>query len=186
MGRHFECTDEIIVVSKGKEDIGKVPALGNDGKLDPSVIPELGNGITAIAGLAIPDASIVIKENYLNLIPMKKVIFDQGDFFTGDGKTYIKLDGVYIVTAEVCYNYTSNKSGTAWVAVRRNGEASNLVSGSTCPNQNSVSIAATTSLITRLKKGDYLEVIGNTSGITGAAADILPEECHLSIARLGD
>jgi microcystin-dependent protein len=49
MSRTVYCPEEVIVVSKGKEDIGRLVALGNDGKFDPSVIPvidDLQNQIT--------------------------------------------------------------------------------------------------------------------------------------------
>ncbi len=39
MSRTVNINDEIIVVSEGKKDIGKLAILGNDGKFDPSVIP---------------------------------------------------------------------------------------------------------------------------------------------------
>jgi predicted double-glycine peptidase len=39
MCRTVNINDEIIVVSEGKKDIGKLAVLGNDGKFDPSVIP---------------------------------------------------------------------------------------------------------------------------------------------------
>ena len=41
MSRTVFCPEEVIVVSNGKEDIGKLVALGNDGKFDTSVIPEI-------------------------------------------------------------------------------------------------------------------------------------------------
>ncbi|MBP2643951.1 MAG: tail protein [Firmicutes bacterium] len=41
MSRTVFCPEEVIVVSSGKEDIGKLAALGNDGKFDTSVIPEI-------------------------------------------------------------------------------------------------------------------------------------------------
>lgn len=41
MARTFTCNEEIIVVSKGTEDIGKLAMLGNGGKFDPSVIPTI-------------------------------------------------------------------------------------------------------------------------------------------------
>ncbi|MDF2636628.1 MAG: hypothetical protein K0R78_3502 [Pelosinus sp.] len=47
MARTFSCNEEIIVVSKGTEDIGKLAMLGNNGKFDPSVIPSLSGGIPA-------------------------------------------------------------------------------------------------------------------------------------------
>lgn len=41
MSKTVAMTEKVIVVSKGKEDIGKLVALGNDGKFDPSVIPPI-------------------------------------------------------------------------------------------------------------------------------------------------
>lgn len=39
MSRTVFCPEEVIVVSNGKEDIGRIVALGNDGKFDLSVLP---------------------------------------------------------------------------------------------------------------------------------------------------
>lgn len=50
MSRTVFCPEEVIVVSNGKEDIGKIVELGNDGKFDTSVIPmidDLQDQITA-------------------------------------------------------------------------------------------------------------------------------------------
>ncbi|MBP2631566.1 MAG: Tail Collar domain protein [Firmicutes bacterium] len=43
MSRTVFCPEEVIVVSKGKEDIGKLVELGNDGKFDTNVIPMIGD-----------------------------------------------------------------------------------------------------------------------------------------------
>ncbi|MBP2632149.1 MAG: hypothetical protein H6Q70_2777 [Firmicutes bacterium] len=43
MCRTVYCPEEVIVVSKGKEDIGKLVELANEGKFDPSVIPVIDN-----------------------------------------------------------------------------------------------------------------------------------------------
>jgi microcystin-dependent protein len=41
MGKEFNCVEDAVIVSHGKEDIGKLVELGNDGKLDSSVLPEI-------------------------------------------------------------------------------------------------------------------------------------------------
>jgi len=49
MSKKVNCTEEVVVISEGKKDIGKLVGLGNDGKFDPSVIPvidDLQNQIT--------------------------------------------------------------------------------------------------------------------------------------------
>ncbi|MCC5464566.1 hypothetical protein [Pelosinus baikalensis] len=49
MSKTVNCTEEVVVISEGKKDIGKLVELGNDGKFDPSVIPvidDLQNQIT--------------------------------------------------------------------------------------------------------------------------------------------
>jgi len=48
MSRTVFCPEEVIVVSKGKEDIGRLVALGNDGKFDTSVIPVIDDLQTQI------------------------------------------------------------------------------------------------------------------------------------------
>lgn len=39
MSRTVYCPEETVIVSNGKEDIGKIVSLGNDGKFDLSVLP---------------------------------------------------------------------------------------------------------------------------------------------------
>jgi len=48
MSRTVFCPEEVIVVSKGKGDIGRLVALGNDGKFDTSVIPVIDDLQTQI------------------------------------------------------------------------------------------------------------------------------------------
>ncbi|MBP2663747.1 MAG: exported protein of unknown function [Firmicutes bacterium] len=48
MSRTVNITEEVIVVSNGKEDIGKLVVLGDGGKFDTSVIPEIDNLQTQI------------------------------------------------------------------------------------------------------------------------------------------
>lgn len=43
MSRTVNVNEEFVVVSEGKKDIGKFAVLGNDGKFDSSVIPEIEN-----------------------------------------------------------------------------------------------------------------------------------------------
>lgn len=43
MSRTVNVNEEFVVVSEGKKDIGKFAVLGNDGKFDPSVVPEIEN-----------------------------------------------------------------------------------------------------------------------------------------------
>lgn len=39
MSRTVFCPEETVIVSSGKDDIGKIVSLGNDGKFDLSVLP---------------------------------------------------------------------------------------------------------------------------------------------------
>ncbi|VBB09719.1 Hypothetical protein LUCI_5017 [Lucifera butyrica] len=48
MSRTVFCPEEVIVISNGKADIGKIVELGNDGKFDPSVIPVIDDLQTEI------------------------------------------------------------------------------------------------------------------------------------------
>ena len=69
MARSFNCTEEIIVVSKGTEDIGKMAMLGNDGKFHPSVIPSINIGSKWFNGTANPDVNIGVGgDYYLNTV----------------------------------------------------------------------------------------------------------------------
>jgi phage-related tail fiber protein len=99
MSRTFNCTDEIIVVSEGKKDIGKIPSLGNDGKLDPSVLPEIkaNAGVPAgavqyfamnkaPAGWLIADGATISRTNYVDLFAAIGTLYGEGD-----GSTTFKL-----------------------------------------------------------------------------------------------
>ena len=48
MSKTVNCTEEVVVISEGKKDIGKLVELGNDGKFDTSVIPVIDDLQTQI------------------------------------------------------------------------------------------------------------------------------------------
>lgn len=182
MGRHFECTDEIIVISEGKKDIGKVPALGNDGKLDPSMIPDM----VVIAGRARPETVVTIPlSDSVNriIVPLEldKVIFDNGEFFGKGSKINIKKSGTYLITGEV--NYECNPKGSRFVVLRKNG-TEEFAYGMSASNDMTRTATVTTSIIDKLSASDYIELC--CIQISDSNLNITPESCQLSIVRLGD
>ncbi|MBU2700587.1 microcystin-dependent protein [Sporomusaceae bacterium BoRhaA] len=97
MARTFACNEEIIVVSKGTEDIGKLAMLGNDGKFDPSVIPAMQScipaGVVLHFAAATPpkgwlkaDGNAVSRTEYADLFAVVGTTFG-----TGDGSTTFNL-----------------------------------------------------------------------------------------------
>jgi microcystin-dependent protein len=97
MARTFTCNEEIIVVSKGTEDIGKLAMLGNGGKFDPSVIPEvqanIPAGVVLYFAAATPpkgwlkaDGNVVSRIEYADLFVVVGTTFG-----TGDGSTTFNL-----------------------------------------------------------------------------------------------
>ncbi|VBB07897.1 Hypothetical protein LUCI_3162 [Lucifera butyrica] len=97
MARTFTCNEEIIVVSKGAEDTGKLAMLGYGGKFDPSVIPEIQPSIPAgvvmhFAAATPPkgwlkaDGSAIARTDYADLFAVVGTAFG-----TGDGSTTFNL-----------------------------------------------------------------------------------------------
>jgi hypothetical protein len=69
MAKTVNCTEEVIIVSNGRGDNGKLVALGDGGKLDPSVIPSIAIGSKWFNGTANPDVNIGVGgDYYLNTI----------------------------------------------------------------------------------------------------------------------
>lgn len=102
MARTFTCNEEIIVVSKGTEDIGKLAMLGNGGKFDPSVIPEIplpeiSAGIPAgavmyFATLTAPEGWLIADGSEISRIEYAKLFSAIGvTFGSGDGNTTFTL-----------------------------------------------------------------------------------------------
>lgn len=156
MGKHFHCTDEIIIVSKGKEDIGKIPALGNDGKLDPSVIPEIaGDTITHPACLAYFSKDSLSLPSGKTVISMDGVKYDTGNFHTGEnGKFQINETGIYLIVYQI---YLSVYSDTTNVYLVKN-EKDFIACLHPAYDANVVAFV-------RLEKGDYIQpVVSHSAG----------------------
>lgn len=184
MGRHFQCTGEIIVVSEGKKDIGKVPALGNDGKLDPSVIPEIqAVPGPAVAGRAELDGAIQATQTNYGVIPVKKVIFDQGNFFNGDGTIHIEQAGIYLIAGLIYFQYNGNQTGTAWLHVLRNDAS--ILTAEKFPSAGAYGVVTSASGIFKLYQSDCIK-LANIIGSPAQSINIQVSSAHLSIARLGD
>jgi hypothetical protein len=64
MARTVNGTEEIIIISGGKADIGKLVALGNDGKLDLSVLPEIAANSQWLNGNVNPGSEIGAERDY--------------------------------------------------------------------------------------------------------------------------
>lgn len=138
----------------------------------------------AVAGAAKPTEETSIPYQTVTPLPLKNTLFDQGNFFGDDGKVKIKKSGIYVITGEI--NFQHNSSGTRWVYIRKNGN--NLITGGmSAPNpQEEATTSPTTAIITKLVKGDCLELCGYHLSQSSKNVKIYPANSQLSIARLGD
>lgn len=138
----------------------------------------------AIAGAAKPIEEIAIPYQTVTPLPLKSILFDQGNFFDDDGKVKIKKNGIYIITGVI--NFQVNPTGTRWAFIRRNGNDL-ITGGMSAPNpQGEATTSTTTVIIAKLVKGDYLELCGYHLSQTSNSVKIYPTNSQLSIARLGD
>lgn len=173
MGRHFHCTDEIVVVSKGKGDIGKVPALGNDGKLDPSVIP----GIQKPAGKFHMKQAVSLPSGVPNYIDMPEIEYDTGNFHTSDPSRFqINETGIYLLEYQMYL--TEYQENTTMSICKGNGET--IVASNPFAFGNIIALA-------RLQKGEYVRPV--VQHITNKTLQVRLENNlvpHFSIIKLSD
>lgn len=117
---------------------------------------------------------------------LKNVVYDDGDFFNGDGKVHIKQDGIYSISGQVYYETQPKQVGSRWALLQKNSSES-LGDDSAIPSDSSASACASVSTIARLKEGDYLELWGGIGSRVGdTTATTIPERCQIAIAMLGD
>lgn len=158
MARTFTCNEEIIVVSKGTEDIGKLAMLGNGGKFDPSVIPSVENKpvccrVTRSTAQSIPNAVAL----------GTTVIFDTVDFdsdnmysMSNPSKVVIPSDGLYQIVGQVIF-YLQAPAGCRALHMILNGS---ITIGSQVTTSNGANTyGVNCGSIYKFKKGDYIELI---------------------------
>lgn len=144
----------------------------------------------AITGLSRLVEELPINANDpMQVVPVKNVIFDTGNFFTGDGKLHISQNGTYLVIGQITYNYEKTAMGSRWAIIRKNGDEQ-IARSNTSPNNSTGGPAATASVITQLEKGDYLELVADIGvGVDGGAPStrttFFPEGTQISIVKLG-
>ncbi|AIF51234.1 hypothetical protein [Pelosinus sp. UFO1] len=166
MSRTVNITEEIIVVSEGKKDIGKLAFLGNDGKFDPSVIPMQSVsmsqcGVNMSADLSIPNIA------WTNVTWGKKE-YDSAQICNSDQTGFtVDADGLYLIEASVCFEI--NATGVRYIGITKNG--------SFIANQDLLAAPQLyysylpVQYVGRLKKGDVLKAYVYQS--SGGALNVL-------------
>ncbi|WP_371380926.1 hypothetical protein [Sporomusa aerivorans] len=184
MARTFSCNEEIIVVSKGTEDIGKLAMLGNDGKFDPSVIPD-GEKNTAVCRV-----SRSVDQSIPNTVATK-VVFDSVEFdsdnmynTTNPTRITIPSDGVYQIVAQIIYN--SQGTGYRAASIMLNGSIN--LSGQSSVANGTNTWGGNVGSINKLQTGDYVEL--QAFQISGGALNVINDSAQgrpfLAIFKVSD
>jgi hypothetical protein len=174
MSRTVNITDEIIVVSKGEEDTGKMAMLGANGKFHLSVIPSIevkqpGCRAYMTVAASLPSAT-------WSSVPMQTIGYDTDNIHGNDPTKFtIKTPGVYLIVHQ-----DSILSGSLSVGIRKNGVSIIAASGEAKTHGNVSSIAY-------LDAGDFIEpIVIQNSGAT-ATSYITDYYCpFIAINKIGD
>lgn len=164
---------ETVIVSKGREDIGKVPALGNDGKLDPSVLP--GMDERRVACKAYTANVTTLPQSAETFVSFASVEYDKGGFCTSADKFEIKEGGLYLIQAQMYLNKNATAS-TLYIKKNQNDILASVVPATEC------NLAA----LGVLNQGDYVQ-IGVQCGDSGLETrQTVPKVPYVSIVKLSD
>jgi hypothetical protein len=155
MARTFTCNEEIIVVSKGTENIGKMAMLGDGGKFDPSVIPTVEKQdticrVTRSTAQSIPNSAHTE-------ISFDTVEFDSDNIYDNANPTKLVVpsDGIYQVMSYVVFAISSS-AGVRFSGIRVNG--STFIAGQTSEANAVNGVGLNCGTICKFKKGDYIEL----------------------------
>lgn len=161
MARTINCNEEIIVVSEGMKDLGKLAMLGCDGKFHFSVIPNVEREVQVCKVVRTSPQSIPINavSNDTRVI-FQAVEFGVSDMFDIAHPTRITIpsDGIYQLIGQV-YS-ASEKTGGRGMAIRLNGQLINIAAQTITASDNHTH-SQNCSMFHMLIKGDYIELIFN-------------------------
>jgi hypothetical protein len=184
MARTFTCNEEIIVISKGTEDIGKLAMLGNGGKFDPSVIPTIERKNTIC--LVSRNAAQSIPNSTATAIIFDTVLLDSDDMHdaVSPSRIVIPSDGIYQIVSQVIFNYQGTGVRSAGITV--NGSTN--LSGQTSTANGVNTWELNSGSIHMFKKGDYIELIAYQA--SGGALNVITDSSNgspsLSIYKISD
>jgi hypothetical protein len=185
MARTFSCNEEIIVVSKGTEDIGKLAMLGNDGKFDPSVIPS-GEKNTAICRVSRIGAAQSIPNSVVTEVSFDSVEFDSDNMYNTANPTRITIpsDGVYQIVAQIIYSHQGTGLRAAYIEL--NGSI--ILSGQSSVANGMNNWWINLGSINKLQKGDYVELhtFQSSGGVLDVINDAGPGRPFLAIFKVSD
>lgn len=104
MARTINCNEEIIVVSEGMKDLGKLAMLGCEGKFHPSVIPEMKREIPACKVTRVSAQNVPV--NIGAEIIFENVELDTDNMFDPAFPTRVSIqtDGIYQVIGQVYFD----------------------------------------------------------------------------------
>lgn len=179
MARTVSCNEEIIVVSEGMKDLGKLAMLGCEGKFHPSVIPEMKREVPACKVTRSSAQSIPV--NVDTEIIFENVEFDTDDMFDPayPTKVSIQADGIYQVIAQVYFD--TGNACTKCVGISVNDTDNSSGQSITTNGQHNYNINC--SGIYKLKKGDYVKLLASQYG-SGALNAKLANS--LSVFKISD
>lgn len=165
--------EESVIISKGKEDIGKLARLGNDGKFDPSVIPDANK--CRLSCKAYTSSVVSLPQSAETFISFASVEHDKGEFCASADTFEIKEGGIYLLQVQM---YMNKDAALSSLYIKKNA---NDILASTVPGTESNLTAVAT-----LNKGDYVQV-GIQCGDSGLETrQTVPKVPYVAIVKLSD
>ena len=187
MARTFSCNEEIIVVSKGTEDIGKLAMLGNDGKFDPSVIPSAEQQpTTAICRVSRGTSQSIPNNSDGTPIIFDTVEIDSDNMYdtANSSRIVIPYDGIYQIVSQLYFD--SQGTGARRLAIKLNGSINISRQISTANGQNTWGLNC--ACIYQFRKGDYIELTAYQ--LSGGALNVVNDtdngKAFLAIFKISD
>lgn len=173
MSRTVNITDEIIVVSHGEEDTGKMAMLGANGKFHPSVIPEMTSAKQPRCRAFMKTATTAAKGIWTPL-GLQTVEYDTDSICTSDPTKFkINTSGLYLIMQQS--NLTTGTSSSFYVGIRKNGNGDPAAQG------YGVDVASVSSVV-YLNANDYIEPMA----IQWFSETTLIPGAYITITKIGD
>lgn len=167
---------ETVIKSNGADDYGKVVALGKDGKLDISVIPNSASAIQPRCRAYLTTAITNIPNAAWIPIPMQTVDYDTDNIHTAEHKEFkINTQGLYLIVHQ-----NSITQGNMYAGIRKNGKDIISVGANGSCHSNA-------SALVYLNAGEYIEpIIYQTTGALASSYIDPNYHPYLSIVKVSD
>lgn len=186
MARTFNCNEEIIVVSEGTKDLGKLAMLACDGKFHPSVIPNQEK--KAVMCRATKNGSQNIPNTAVVQIVFDGVDFDTSGMYDANMPTKLAIpsDGIYQLQGQVIFA-PNGAGGIRTIGFLLNGADCPIGVQNTLANEtNSVEISC--GCIDQFRKNDVVELFAYQA--SGAALNVTSDDTtariYMAIFKIGE